>query len=72
MRVTENVPQIVAFIEGIIRNGHAYTTSQGQFSFCVASLADMFQSTNMVEHIYIYAVWHNVITLALLLRQREV
>uniref|UniRef100_A0A672PIG5 Cysteinyl-tRNA synthetase 2, mitochondrial n=1 Tax=Sinocyclocheilus grahami TaxID=75366 RepID=A0A672PIG5_SINGR len=29
MRVTDNIPQIVAFIEHIIRNGHGYVTSQG-------------------------------------------
>lgn len=30
LRVTENVPEIVSFIERIIENGHAYTT-QGQY-----------------------------------------
>lgn len=29
LRVTENVPHIVAFIDGIIRNGHAYATKDG-------------------------------------------
>ncbi|XP_060755487.1 probable cysteine--tRNA ligase, mitochondrial [Neoarius graeffei] len=38
MRVTENIPQIVAFIEGIIRNGHAYTTSQGDVYFDTQSI----------------------------------
>lgn len=33
LRVTENIPQIVAFIEGIIRNEHAYATKQGM-SIC--------------------------------------
>lgn len=31
LRVTENVPQIVAFIEGIIKNGHAYSTQGGEY-----------------------------------------
>lgn len=30
LRVTENVHHIVAFIEGIIRNGHAYATKEGE------------------------------------------
>lgn len=33
MRVTENVSLIVAFIERIIGNGHAYVTSQGVYLF---------------------------------------
>lgn len=42
MRVTENVPQIVAFIEGIIRNGHAYTTSQGDVYFDTRSIGSRY------------------------------
>lgn len=30
LRVTENVHHIVGFIEGIIRNGHAYATKEGE------------------------------------------
>lgn len=29
LRVTENIPQIIAFIEGIIARGHAYSTASG-------------------------------------------
>lgn len=29
LRVTENIPQIIAFIEGIIAHGHAYSTASG-------------------------------------------
>ncbi|KAL0614771.1 putative cysteine--tRNA ligase, mitochondrial [Plecturocebus cupreus] len=28
LRVTENIPQIVSFIEGIIARGHAYSTAK--------------------------------------------
>ena len=31
LRVTENVHHIVAFIEGIIKNGHAYATKEGEY-----------------------------------------
>ena len=30
LRVTENIPQIVSFIEGIIARGHAYSTAKGR------------------------------------------
>ncbi|KAK3529839.1 hypothetical protein QTP86_007245 [Hemibagrus guttatus] len=42
MRVTEQMPQIVAFIEGIIRNGHAYTTSQGDVYFDTRSIGSRY------------------------------
>lgn len=29
LRVTENIPQIISFIEGIIAHGHAYSTASG-------------------------------------------
>ncbi|XP_066516804.1 probable cysteine--tRNA ligase, mitochondrial [Hoplias malabaricus] len=38
IRVTETIPQIVAFIEGIIRNGHAYATDQGDVYFDTQSI----------------------------------
>lgn len=31
LRVTENVHHIVAFIERIIENGHAYATKEGEY-----------------------------------------
>lgn len=30
LRVTENVPQIVSFIERIVEHGHAYPTQEGE------------------------------------------
>ncbi|KAM9767101.1 cysteine--tRNA ligase, mitochondrial isoform 2-T2 [Menidia menidia] len=40
LRVTENVHHIVAFIEGIIKNGHAYATKEGDVYFDVQSIGD--------------------------------
>ncbi|KAM9567036.1 putative cysteine--tRNA ligase, mitochondrial isoform 5-T5 [Guaruba guarouba] len=37
MRVTENIPQIISFIETVIANGQAYATSQGNVYFDVKS-----------------------------------
>ncbi|KAM4538190.1 cysteine--tRNA ligase, mitochondrial isoform 2-T2 [Fundulus diaphanus] len=42
LRVTENVHHIVAFIEGIIRNGHAYATKEGDVYFDVASIGERY------------------------------
>ncbi|CAL8308730.1 unnamed protein product [Merluccius merluccius] len=38
LRVTENVPQIVAFIERIVNNGHAYATNKGDVYFDIRSI----------------------------------
>uniref|UniRef100_A0AAX7VTI0 Probable cysteine--tRNA ligase, mitochondrial n=1 Tax=Astatotilapia calliptera TaxID=8154 RepID=A0AAX7VTI0_ASTCA len=38
LRVTENVHHIVAFIEKIIRNGHAYATKEGDVYFDIQSI----------------------------------
>ncbi|XP_073520465.1 probable cysteine--tRNA ligase, mitochondrial [Phyllobates terribilis] len=38
MRVTEHIPRILSFIEQIISNGHAYSTSQGNVYFDVQSI----------------------------------
>ncbi|XP_024121010.1 cysteine--tRNA ligase, mitochondrial [Oryzias melastigma] len=42
LRVTENVHRIVAFIEGIIRNGNAYATREGDVYFDVQSIGDRY------------------------------
>uniref|UniRef100_W5MRM3 Probable cysteine--tRNA ligase, mitochondrial n=1 Tax=Lepisosteus oculatus TaxID=7918 RepID=W5MRM3_LEPOC len=45
MRVTENIPQIIAFIEGIIKNQHAYCTSKGKKGnvyFDIQSIGDRY------------------------------
>ncbi|XP_028279402.1 probable cysteine--tRNA ligase, mitochondrial [Parambassis ranga] len=42
LRVTENVHHIVAFIEGIIRNGHAYATKEGDVYFDIQSIGDRY------------------------------
>uniref|UniRef100_UPI00398E696F probable cysteine--tRNA ligase, mitochondrial isoform X2 n=1 Tax=Pristiophorus japonicus TaxID=55135 RepID=UPI00398E696F len=38
MRVTDNILQIVEFIERIIHNGHAYSTSAGNVYFAIQSI----------------------------------
>ncbi|XP_050967664.1 probable cysteine--tRNA ligase, mitochondrial isoform X4 [Labeo rohita] len=42
MRVTDNIPQIVAFIERIVGNGHAYVTSQGNVYFDTQSIGNRY------------------------------
>ncbi|XP_055061353.2 probable cysteine--tRNA ligase, mitochondrial [Misgurnus anguillicaudatus] len=42
MRVTENIHPIIAFIERIIENGHAYATSQGNVYFNTKSIANRY------------------------------
>ncbi|XP_041637380.1 probable cysteine--tRNA ligase, mitochondrial isoform X2 [Cheilinus undulatus] len=42
LRVTENVQHIVAFIEQIIKNGHAYVTKEGDVFFDIQSIGDRY------------------------------
>lgn len=42
LRVTDNVPQIVAFIQRIISNGHAYATEQGDVFFDISSIGERY------------------------------
>ncbi|XP_041055968.1 probable cysteine--tRNA ligase, mitochondrial isoform X2 [Carcharodon carcharias] len=42
MRVTDNIPQIVKFIERIIHNGHAYSTSTGNVYFNIQSIGGQY------------------------------
>ncbi|KAE8278702.1 Cysteine--tRNA ligase, mitochondrial [Larimichthys crocea] len=42
LRVTENVHHIVAFIERIIQNGHAYATKEGDVYFDIRSIGDRY------------------------------
>lgn len=42
LRVTENVNHIVAFIERIITNGHAYVTSEGDVYFDIQSIGSRY------------------------------
>ncbi|XP_006883855.1 PREDICTED: probable cysteine--tRNA ligase, mitochondrial [Elephantulus edwardii] len=42
LRVTENIPQIISFIEGIIANGHAYSTMKGNVYFDLKSRGDKY------------------------------
>ncbi|XP_045423288.1 probable cysteine--tRNA ligase, mitochondrial isoform X5 [Lemur catta] len=40
LRVTENIPQIISFIEGIIARGYAYSTAKGNVYFDLKSRGD--------------------------------
>uniref|UniRef100_H3DAG0 Probable cysteine--tRNA ligase, mitochondrial n=2 Tax=Tetraodon nigroviridis TaxID=99883 RepID=H3DAG0_TETNG len=42
LRVTENVPQIVSFIERIIENGHAYAAREGDVYFDIKSIGERY------------------------------
>ncbi|XP_040888066.1 probable cysteine--tRNA ligase, mitochondrial isoform X2 [Toxotes jaculatrix] len=42
LRVTENVQHIIAFIDGIIKNGHAYATRDGDVYFDIQSIGDRY------------------------------
>ncbi|XP_060625583.2 probable cysteine--tRNA ligase, mitochondrial isoform X2 [Anolis sagrei] len=42
MRVTENIPQIISFIQKIIASGHGYATSKGNVYFDVRSRGDKY------------------------------
>uniref|UniRef100_A0A8C6CF43 cysteine--tRNA ligase n=1 Tax=Moschus moschiferus TaxID=68415 RepID=A0A8C6CF43_MOSMO len=42
LRVTEHVPQIIAFIERIMANGHAYCTAKGNVYFDLQSRGDRY------------------------------
>ncbi|XP_018559992.1 probable cysteine--tRNA ligase, mitochondrial isoform X1 [Lates calcarifer] len=42
LRVTENVHHIVEFIKGIIGNGHAYATKEGDVYFDIQSIGDRY------------------------------
>ncbi|KAL4691147.1 hypothetical protein H8959_014108 [Pygathrix nigripes] len=42
LRVTENIPQIISFIEGIIARGHAYSTAKGNVYFDLKSRGEKY------------------------------
>ncbi|XP_051037943.1 probable cysteine--tRNA ligase, mitochondrial isoform X3 [Phodopus roborovskii] len=42
LRVTENIPKIIAFIEGIIAHGHAYSTATGSVYFDLQARGDKY------------------------------
>ncbi|KAM5147446.1 putative cysteine--tRNA ligase, mitochondrial isoform 2-T3 [Callospermophilus lateralis] len=42
LRVTENIPQIISFIEGIIARGYAYSTVKGNVYFDLQSRGDKY------------------------------
>nr|XP_033804954.1 probable cysteine--tRNA ligase, mitochondrial isoform X2 [Geotrypetes seraphini]XP_033804955.1 probable cysteine--tRNA ligase, mitochondrial isoform X2 [Geotrypetes seraphini]XP_033804957.1 probable cysteine--tRNA ligase, mitochondrial isoform X2 [Geotrypetes seraphini]XP_033804958.1 probable cysteine--tRNA ligase, mitochondrial isoform X2 [Geotrypetes seraphini]XP_033804961.1 probable cysteine--tRNA ligase, mitochondrial isoform X2 [Geotrypetes seraphini] len=69
MRVTENIPRIISFIEQIITNGHAYATSKGNVYFDIPSVGDKYGKLTSVppdeselgesdkQHIRDFALW---------------
>nr|XP_003477556.1 probable cysteine--tRNA ligase, mitochondrial isoform X1 [Cavia porcellus] len=42
LRVTETIPQILAFIQGIVARGHAYATAEGNVYFDLRSRGDKY------------------------------
>ncbi|XP_032007219.1 probable cysteine--tRNA ligase, mitochondrial isoform X1 [Hylobates moloch] len=42
LRVTENIPQIISFIEGIVARGHAYSTAKGNVYFDLKARGDKY------------------------------
>ncbi|XP_008853405.1 probable cysteine--tRNA ligase, mitochondrial isoform X2 [Nannospalax galili] len=42
LRVTENIPQIISFIKGIMAHGHAYSTAKGSVYFDLRSRGDKY------------------------------
>lgn len=49
LRVTENISQIISFIEGIIAHGHAYSTAKGNVYFDLHARGDKYgKLVNMV------------------------
>ncbi|XP_059577064.1 probable cysteine--tRNA ligase, mitochondrial isoform X2 [Alligator mississippiensis] len=70
MRVTENIPQIISFIEQIIANGHAYATSKGNVYFDVRSWGNKYGKLTSIypnaqeetadtdkQHVQDFALW---------------
>ncbi|XP_054831088.1 probable cysteine--tRNA ligase, mitochondrial [Eublepharis macularius] len=52
VRVTENIPQIIAFIQQIVNSGHGYATSKGNVYFDICSWGDRY---GKLKHIYVDA-----------------
>ncbi|XP_039601840.1 probable cysteine--tRNA ligase, mitochondrial isoform X1 [Polypterus senegalus] len=51
MRVTENIPQITAFVQRIINNQHAYATPEGNVYFDVQSFGNRYGKLMNVQHL---------------------